>query len=69
MCKERRGHLGHFLMFVSHENCCYCFFLVGNMMGGQANMQGQYNMQQGQQQSAYPNQQQVCELENKRNLF
>ena len=67
MCKERRGHLGHFLM--SSRIKIVVFFLVGNMMGGQANMQGQYNMQQGQQQSAYPNQQQVCELENKRNLF
>ena len=68
MCKERRGHLGHFLM-LSRIKIVVFFFLVGNMMGGQANMQGQYNMQQGQQQSAYPNQQQVCELENKRNLF
>ena len=67
MCKERRGHLGHFLMLSRIK--IVVFFLVGNMMGGQANMQGQYNMQQGQQQSAYPNQQQVCELENKRNLF
>ena len=31
-------------------------------MGGQSNMQGQYNMQQGQQQNAYPNQQQVGTL-------
>ena len=31
-------------------------------MGGQTNMQGQYNMQQGQQQNAYPNQQQVGTL-------
>ena len=67
MCRERRGHLGHFLMLSRIK--IVGFFLVGNMMGGQANMQGQYNMQQGQQQSAYPNQQQVCELENKRNLF
>ena len=32
------------------------------MMAGQTNMQGQYNMQQGQQQNAYPNQQQVDPL-------